>query len=212
MELREAHGVSIEIPSKGNGTIDIYAEDTKDPRQDRGGRRPTTRRLGEGLQVGGDSLEEQLCRLSRRPDRPSRIGSCVGVEFVKADGTVVDCASTPLRKDNTGYALPQLLIGSEGTLGVITRLALAAPPRPSAVSVAWLSCADFDAVRGALALAGFPEFRLGPGELLMRYGTEDQKNYFLPKLASGELIPCFGLTAPQHQASSCKAIQPIPSH
>ena len=79
--------------------------------------------------------------------------SCVGVEFVKADGTVVDCASVPLRKDNTGYALPQLLIGSEGTLGVITRLALAAPPRPSAVSVAWLSCADFDAVRGALALA-----------------------------------------------------------
>ncbi|KAH8077566.1 dehydrogenase [Aureococcus anophagefferens] len=48
-------------------------------------------------------------------------GSCVGVEFVKADGTVVDCASVPLRKDNTGYALPQLLIGSEGTLGVITR-------------------------------------------------------------------------------------------
>jgi D-2-hydroxyglutarate dehydrogenase len=80
-------------------------------------------------------------------------GSCVGVEFVKADGTVVDCASTPLRKDNTGYALPQLLIGSEGTLGVITRLALAAPPRPSAVSVAWLSCSDFDGVRGALALA-----------------------------------------------------------
>lgn len=37
---------------------------------------------------------------------------------------------------------------------------------------------------------------LGPGELLMRYGTEDQKNYFLPKLAKGELIPCFGLTAP----------------
>lgn len=38
---------------------------------------------------------------------------------------------------------------------------------------------------------------LGPGELLMRYGTEEQKNYFLPRLASGDLIPCFGLTAPQ---------------
>uniref|UniRef100_A0A7S1TSL9 Acyl-coenzyme A dehydrogenase n=1 Tax=Phaeomonas parva TaxID=124430 RepID=A0A7S1TSL9_9STRA len=38
---------------------------------------------------------------------------------------------------------------------------------------------------------------LGPGELLMRYGTEEQKNYFLPKLASGELIPCFGLTGPR---------------
>jgi acyl-CoA dehydrogenase len=38
---------------------------------------------------------------------------------------------------------------------------------------------------------------LGPGELLMRYGTEEQKNYFLPRLSSGDLIPCFGLTAPQ---------------
>jgi alkylation response protein AidB-like acyl-CoA dehydrogenase len=37
---------------------------------------------------------------------------------------------------------------------------------------------------------------LGPGELLARYGTDDQKNYFLPKLASGEYIPCFGLTGP----------------
>jgi alkylation response protein AidB-like acyl-CoA dehydrogenase len=30
----------------------------------------------------------------------------------------------------------------------------------------------------------------------MRYGTEEQKNYFLPKLSSGEIIPCFGLTGP----------------
>ena len=35
---------------------------------------------------------------------------------------------------------------------------------------------------------------LGPGELLMRYGTDEQKNYYLPKLAKGEIIPCFGLT------------------
>ena len=90
-------------------------------------------------------------------------GSCVGVEFVKADGTVVDCASTPLRKDNTGYALPQLLIGSEGTLGVITRLALAAPPKPAAVSVAWLSCDDFGAVRRVLALARAHLARAGNG-------------------------------------------------
>lgn len=37
---------------------------------------------------------------------------------------------------------------------------------------------------------------LGPGELLMRYGTEEQKKYFLPQLAAGTLVPCFGLTAP----------------
>ena len=37
---------------------------------------------------------------------------------------------------------------------------------------------------------------LGPGELLMHYGTEEQKDYYLPRLASGEEIPCFALTSP----------------
>ncbi|HEX2859085.1 MAG TPA: acyl-CoA dehydrogenase [Alphaproteobacteria bacterium] len=37
---------------------------------------------------------------------------------------------------------------------------------------------------------------LGPGELLMRYGTQKQRDYYLPRLAKGEEIPCFGLTEP----------------
>lgn len=37
---------------------------------------------------------------------------------------------------------------------------------------------------------------LGPGELLMHYGTDEQKNYYLPRLSSGEDIPCFALTGP----------------
>ena len=37
---------------------------------------------------------------------------------------------------------------------------------------------------------------LGPGELLLHYGTEEQKDYYLPRLASGEEIPCFALTSP----------------
>ena len=39
---------------------------------------------------------------------------------------------------------------------------------------------------------------LGPGELLQHYGTEQQKNYYLPKLADGTMIPCFGLTGPNN--------------
>lgn len=39
---------------------------------------------------------------------------------------------------------------------------------------------------------------LGPGELLVHYGTEQQKQKFLPKLATGEYIPCFGLTGPHN--------------
>jgi acyl-CoA dehydrogenase len=38
---------------------------------------------------------------------------------------------------------------------------------------------------------------LGPGELIYHYGTEQQKQYYLPRLAQGEEIPCFALTAPE---------------
>ncbi len=38
---------------------------------------------------------------------------------------------------------------------------------------------------------------LGPGELLLHYGTDEQKNRYLPGLAIGEEIPCFGLTSPE---------------
>jgi acyl-CoA dehydrogenase len=37
---------------------------------------------------------------------------------------------------------------------------------------------------------------LGPGELLVHYGTEEQKQHYLPRLARGEEVPCFGLTSP----------------
>ena len=38
---------------------------------------------------------------------------------------------------------------------------------------------------------------LGPGELLVKYGTQEQKDYYLPRLADGREIPCFGLTGPR---------------
>jgi acyl-CoA dehydrogenase len=38
---------------------------------------------------------------------------------------------------------------------------------------------------------------LGPGELLQHYGTEAQKNHYLPRLAAGDEIPCFALTGPE---------------
>ncbi len=38
---------------------------------------------------------------------------------------------------------------------------------------------------------------LGPGELLLKYGTKEQKDYYLPRLADGREMPCFGLTGPR---------------
>jgi acyl-CoA dehydrogenase len=46
------------------------------------------------------------------------------------------------------------------------------------------------------SIVGVPN-SLGPGELLQHYGTEDQKNHYLPRLASGQEIPCFALTSPE---------------
>ncbi len=49
---------------------------------------------------------------------------------------------------------------------------------------------------GPLATTVMVPNSLGPAELLMHYGTDEQKNHYLPKLASGEEIPCFALTEP----------------
>lgn len=50
----------------------------------------------------------------------------------------------------------------------------------------------------SLGVATMVPNSLGPAELLQHYGTEDQKNYFLPKLSTGDFIPCFGLTGPNN--------------
>ena len=49
---------------------------------------------------------------------------------------------------------------------------------------------------GAAAVTVMVPNSLGPGELLLHYGTDEQKNYYLPRLAKGLEIPCFALTGP----------------
>ncbi|XP_077476240.1 D-2-hydroxyglutarate dehydrogenase, mitochondrial isoform X2 [Stigmatopora argus] len=70
-------------------------------------------------------------------------GNVLGLEAVLADGQVLDCLST-LRKDNTGYDLKQLFIGSEGTLGVISAVAVLCPPKPKSLHVLFLGCQSFE--------------------------------------------------------------------
>ena len=53
-------------------------------------------------------------------------------------------------------------------------------------------------VNPALGVTVMVPNSLGPAELLYSYGTDAQKNNYLPKLATGELIPCFGLTGPNN--------------
>ena len=80
-----------------------------------------------------------------------------GLEAVLPDGQVLDQLD-PLVKDNGGYDIKQLLIGSEGTLGIVTRVALRLVPAPRDTAVAWAGVADPAA---ALALLAALRDRLG---------------------------------------------------
>ncbi len=76
----------------------------------------------------------------------------MGVEAVLGDGTVVSRLHAP-RKDNTGYALAQVLAGSEGTLGIVTAARLRLLPRLDRLAVAVLGISSVDvAVRLASTL------------------------------------------------------------
>jgi FAD/FMN-containing dehydrogenase len=82
---------------------------------------------------------------------------CLGLEVVTAAGEVWHGLSG-LRKDNTGYDLRDLYIGSEGTLGVITAATLKLYPLPAARLTAWAAVASMDE---AVALLGLAQQHLG---------------------------------------------------
>ncbi|HET6566018.1 MAG TPA: FAD-binding oxidoreductase [Xanthomonadales bacterium] len=69
----------------------------------------------------------------------------LGLEAVLADGTIISSMNSVL-KNNTGYDLKQLFIGSEGTLGIITRVVLRLRPLPRSRNTALLALRDFAAV------------------------------------------------------------------
>lgn len=73
----------------------------------------------------------------------------LGLEAVLADGRVIG-RLTGLTKDNTGYPLHQWLVGSEGTLGIVTRAVLRLHPQPLARHTAFLALDDFSHVLHAL--------------------------------------------------------------
>jgi FAD/FMN-containing dehydrogenase len=84
---------------------------------------------------------------------------CLGLEVVTAQGEVWEGLSG-LRKDNTGYDLRDLFIGSEGTLGIITAATLKLYPQPAARLTAW---AAVPSMQQAVALLGLAHQHLGAG-------------------------------------------------
>ncbi len=97
---------------------------------------------------------------------------CLGLEAVLPDGSLFSNLSA-LRKDNTGYDLKQLLIGAEGTLGIITAAALKLFPKPVARATAIVALTEIGAATTLLARcrAGLAD-QLVSFELLPRFGIE----------------------------------------
>jgi FAD/FMN-containing dehydrogenase len=84
---------------------------------------------------------------------------CLGLEVVTAQGDIWHGLSG-LRKDNTGYDLRNLMIGSEGTLGIITAATMKLYPQPAAQLTAWAAVPSMET---AVQLLGLAHQRLGPG-------------------------------------------------
>ena len=107
---------------------------------------------------------------------------CLGLEVVTADGELWSGLSG-LRKDNTGYDLRDLFIGSEGTLGVITAATLKLVPQPAARLTAM---ASLDSLEAAVALLQLALARLGPGlsgfEVMNQLSLDLVRRHF-PQLA-----------------------------
>jgi D-lactate dehydrogenase (cytochrome) len=103
----------------------------------------------------------------------------LGLQAVLADGAIWDDLSE-LRKNNTGYDLRHLIIGSEGTLGIITQAVLRLFPRPKQVKTAFVALRDIEASLELLARArsdsggSLSSFELIPGlgvDLAVRHIT-----------------------------------------
>jgi FAD/FMN-containing dehydrogenase len=107
---------------------------------------------------------------------------CLGLEVVTAEGDVWDGLSG-LRKDNTGYDLRDLFIGSEGTLGVITAATLKLFPTPAAQTTALAAC---NTLADCVALLGLARRRLGAGltgfEVMNRFSLDIVARH-MPQLA-----------------------------
>ena len=97
-------------------------------------------------------------------------GSVLGLEVVLANGEVLDLVRT-LRKDNTGYDLKQLFIGAEGTLGVITKVAISTPRAPKSVNVALFGLDSF-----ASCVELLKQARSGLGEILSAFEFFDRES------------------------------------
>ena len=113
-----------------------------------------------------------------------------GLEVVLADGTILDMTS-PLIKNNAGYDLKQMFIGSEGTLGLVTKIVLKLWPAPKGTACALVACTGEEAL-GAL----FAHMRDGLGSGLSAFEAMWRDYYALTTARPGYGTPPLPTTHP----------------
>jgi FAD/FMN-containing dehydrogenase len=96
-------------------------------------------------------------------------GTVLGVEAVLPDGTIINDLK-PLRKNNTGYDIKQLFVGAEGTLGIVTAVAILCPVRSPAINLAYLGVKDWQS-----ALDTFVAAKKELGEILSAFEFMDRR-------------------------------------
>lgn len=106
-------------------------------------------------------------------------GSVLGLEVVLPDGRIWDGLSG-LRKDNTGYDLKQLFIGSEGSIGIITAVSILCPHRPRSTNVALFSLPSY-----AACLEVFSQAKQHLGEIMSAFEMFDNTAYEAVKKHGG---------------------------
>ncbi|KAI5844165.1 D-lactate dehydrogenase 2 [Tricharina praecox] len=110
-------------------------------------------------------------------------GTVLGVEVVLPDGRILDDLSL-LRKNNTGYDLKQLFIGSEGTIGIITAISIICPQKPTAQNVAFFAVESYEKAQEI-----FVKTKQQLSEILSAFEFMDSSSQAFVKLVTRKKLP-----------------------
>lgn len=124
-----------------------------------------------------------------------------GITAVLGDGSTVS-HMTGLMKDNTGYDLPSLLCGSEGTLGIVTSAVLNLVPRTDHLTTVLLGCQDVNTAVAVVSRSAGPEMEAA--EIMLRNGVDlVGRSFGVSCPVEAPVYLLIDLNADDHRATQC---------
>ena len=160
------------------------------------------------LRSGGTHIDYDLFRghvpAMRFNEKPKKVSSeIINLWSRRVDGILEKVGDVPIFPSKNIMKIMEI-VGKEQFMGMIIDKKYGG----SDLSVAEQSkiLTKISSYNPSLGVSIMVPNSLGPGELLQKYGTKQQQEKFLPRLASGELIPCFGLTGPDNGSDATGSI------